>query len=48
MSKHKLDQVKMTPAYLEREWEITIQTPLGGLDLLLDAIGKTIPLRQRA
>ncbi len=46
--KHKLDQVKMTPAHLEREWEITIQTPLGGLELLLDAIGKAIPLRQGA
>ena len=38
----------MAPATLEREWEVTIQTPVGGLDSLLDALGEAIPLKQGA
>ena len=47
--KHKhLDKVNIKSARLEREWEITIQTPLGGLDNLLTALGKNLPLKQGA
>ena len=46
MSHNKLDDVDTGPAYLEREWQITIQTPCGGLDNLLLAIGRELPLKQ--
>ena len=48
MRKHELDQANMTPAYLEREWEIIIQTPVGGIEAVLDALDKTISLKQGA
>ena len=48
MSKNKLDNMDMPAVYLEREWQITIQTPLGGLDNLLTALGRDIPLKQGA
>ena len=43
---HPLDQLDMTAARLEREWEVTIQTPAAGLDSLLGALGKAVALRQ--
>ena len=48
MTQNKLDNIKMKPAHLQREWQITIQTPLGGLDNLLSALGRAIPLKQGA
>lgn len=48
MNSHELDQIKMAPAYLEREWRITIQTPIGGVDAVLDALGDALPLKQGA
>ncbi|MGI9311717.1 MAG: hypothetical protein ACR2P7_09360 [bacterium] len=48
MKQSKLEDMNMTPAYLQREWQITIQTPAGGLDNLLGALGRDIPLRQGA
>ena len=48
MKSNKLDDVNMGSAYLELEWQITIQTPHGGLDNLLIAIGRDLPLKQGA
>ena len=48
MKSNKLDDVNMGSAYLELEWQITIQTPHGGLDNLLTAIGRDLPLKQGA
>ena len=48
MDDNDLNDTDMVPAYLEREWQITIQTPCGGLDHLLIALGRELPLRQGA
>ncbi len=45
MTQSKLDNVNITPAHLEREWQITIQTPVGGLDNLLNALACAISLK---
>ena len=45
---HKLDHADMGAAHLQREWQITIQTPVGGLDNLLTALGRDLPLKQGA
>ncbi|MFK7939288.1 MAG: hypothetical protein AB8B82_07910 [Roseovarius sp.] len=36
----------MTPAVLEREWVVTIDTPVAGVDTLLKALGRDLPLIQ--
>jgi len=41
-----LTALDMTPAVLEREWVVTIDTPNGGLDQLLQALGDDLPLTQ--
>lgn len=46
MTGHELDGFDMTPAALEREWVITIDTPTGGVAPLLEALGKELPLLQ--
>lgn len=43
---HELDHFEMTPARLEREWLIRVQTPSAGVSGLLDALKREIPLRQ--
>ena len=48
MKPMKLDKVALGPARLERELQITIQTPCGGLDNLLTALGRELPLKQGA
>ena len=44
--KHELDGLDMTPASLEREWVITIDTPTGGVEPVLEALGNRLPLSQ--
>ena len=48
MGRSKLDNINISSAYLECEWQITIQTPCGGLDNLLTALGRELPLKQGA
>lgn len=43
---HQLDGFDMTPASLEREWVVTIDTPTGGVEPVLEALGKELPLVQ--
>lgn len=43
---HELDDHDMTPAVLEREWVLTIDTPTGGVEPVLVALGKHLPLTQ--
>ena len=43
---HLLDGFDMTPATLEREWVITIDTPTGGVEPVLIALGRELPLVQ--
>ena len=45
-AKHELDGFDMAPAALEREWVVTIDTPTGGVEPVLDALGKELPLVQ--
>lgn len=45
-SRHLLDGFDMTPATLEREWVITIDTPTGGIEPVLVALGRELPLVQ--
>ncbi len=43
---HELDGFDMTPATLEREWLITVDTPTGGVPPVLEALGRELPLVQ--
>ncbi len=43
---HELDNFDMLPATLKREWVVTIDTPAGGLEPLLEALGRKLPLVQ--
>ena len=43
---HQLDGFDMTPAILEREWVVTIDTPTGGVEPVLVALGRDLPLIQ--
>lgn len=43
---HELDDFDMTPAVLEREWVLTIDTPSGGVEPVLNALGRELPLTQ--
>ena len=45
---HELDGFDMTPARLEREWQVRIQTPLPGVAAVVEALSREIPLRQGA
>ncbi|WP_138933173.1 hypothetical protein [Roseovarius arcticus] len=45
-TKHVLDGFDMAPATLEREWVVTIDTPTGGVEPVLIALGKELPLTQ--
>ncbi len=41
-----LDGLDLTSAVLEREWVVTIDTPVGGIDQLTAALGDRLPLVQ--
>lgn len=41
-----LDRVDMTPATLEPEWLVVIDTPVSGVDAVLSALGAQLPLVQ--
>ena len=43
---HQLDGFDMAPAVLEREWLVTIDTPVGGVDAVVTALGNELPLTQ--
>lgn len=43
---HELDDLDLKPARLEREWLISIQTPVAGVDSVLAALGGQIKLIQ--
>ncbi len=45
-TRHELDEFDMAPAFLEREWVITIDTPIGGVEALLEVLGRDLPLVQ--
>ena len=45
---HELDNLGMNPARLEREWVISIETPVAGIDPVLNALGEKIGLVQGA
>lgn len=45
---HELDNLDMNPARLEREWVISIETPVAGVDPVLTALGERIGLVQGA
>ncbi len=43
---HILDEVDLGPALLQLEWRITIQCPTAGVEVLTEALGRDLPLRQ--
>ena len=43
---HPLDNLDMPAAVLEREWVVTVDTPLGGIKVVREALGRELPLRQ--
>lgn len=45
---HPLDHLDMKPAVLQREWRICVQSPLAGIDGVLEALGREVPLVQGA
>lgn len=45
-NQHILDGFDMTPAVLEREWVVTIDTPVGGVEAVVAALGNELPLTQ--
>lgn len=45
---HELDNFDMRAAQLEREWVVTVQTPVAGIQPVLDALGREISLVQGA
>lgn len=46
MTRHELDGFDMAPASLEREWVITVDTPTGGVEPVMEALGNQLPLVQ--
>lgn len=45
-AKHILDGFDMSPAALEREWVVTIDTPVGGVEPVVTVLGNELPLTQ--
>jgi len=45
-AKHLLDGFDMSPAVLEREWVVTIDTPVAGVEPVVKALGEELPLVQ--
>ena len=46
MIHHELDGLDMTAATLEKEWQVTVESPNAGVEGLLSALGRELPLRQ--
>ncbi len=46
MGQHQLDNFEMKPATLQREWVVTIDTPLAGVSVVQEALGRELPLTQ--
>jgi len=44
--KHELDGLDLPATTLQREWAITVDTPHGGVESVVTALGKTLPLVQ--
>jgi len=44
MLQHALDKLELTTTSLVRQWLITIDTPVGGVDQVVSALGEEIPL----
>lgn len=44
--KHELDCFDTKPAMLEREWVVTVDTPIGGVESVAEAVGRELPLVQ--
>ncbi len=44
--KHQLDYFDMTPTALQREWVVTVDTPLAGVAVVQEALGRELPLVQ--
>ena len=44
MKTSNLDNVKLKSNNLIRQWQITIDTPIGGVDQVVSALGNNIPL----
>lgn len=44
--KHVLDDFDMSAAVLKREWVVTIDTPVGGVEPVVTALGDALPLMQ--
>lgn len=47
-NRHSLDDFETTSTKLTREWVIRTQTPIDGLDSVIDALTEKIPLKQGA
>jgi len=45
-NRHRLDGFDMSPATLEHEWVVTIDTPTAGVDNVTAALGARVPLVQ--
>ena len=44
MQKTNFSDVELKPTALIRQWQITIDTPIGGVDQVVTALGENIPL----
>ena len=45
MQSHELDNLDLNPTVLTRQWLITIDTPIGGVDQVVKALGAQLPLQ---
>ncbi len=45
---HILNGLDLGPAFLQREWRLTIQCPPAGVEVLKKALGRDLPLQQGA
>jgi len=43
---NELDKVDLAVASLDKEWRVTVQCPVGGVAVLLSALGRQLPLMQ--
>ena len=43
-----LNEIDLGPAILQLEWQITIQCPTAGVEILTKALGRDLPLQQGA
>ena len=47
-NQHSLDRFKTKSTELAREWLVKVQTPINGVDPVIDALSEKIPLNQGA